>query len=205
MTDYPAIMSAAMVRAMLREVQEPGTGKTMTRRLAWTGRKAADGEGFRPSPWQRVTAGDRIYVREKLTRSGGLIQYAADTKTTHRAWPASWKQDPRPSIHMHRGMSRLTLHVTNTKIERLQDITEADAAAEGISTIERSLIRHGRLNGYGLAGITPPEEAHATRVNAFRALWVSLHGADSWNANTWVVAVSFHPVLANIDSVKEVA
>jgi hypothetical protein len=200
-TDFPAIMSAQMIRAILREVCEPGTGKTCTRRLAWTGRKAADGEGFRPSSWQRVKAGDRIWVRESIhvrpiASAMHAISYFDEenpailggwAKVRLLPWDHQIKRPEKakwiPSIHMPRAVSRLTLHVTSTKIERLQDITEADALAEGI----RETAFH--------------REDHPASI-CFSALWDSLHGADSWNANPFVVAVSFRPVLANIDSLE---
>ena len=106
----------------------------------------------------------------------------------------------RPSIHMPKWASRITIPVSAVKIERLQSISEEDAAAEGIVTIPRSLTRHGRMDGYGIPG-TPPEDAHTTRVNAFRWLWSSLHGADSWDANPWVVAITGQPIFENIDKV----
>src|ERR1700693_260058 len=102
-TDYPCIMSVPMVRATLREVQEPGTGKTETRRSAWTGRKAADGEGFRPSPWQRVKAGDRLWVREafasEIYRADGEKQPGACCGCLWRAAAHNARAVLRPALH----------------------------------------------------------------------------------------------------------
>jgi hypothetical protein len=209
MTDFPAIMSAPMIRAILREVREPGTGKTMTRRLAWRlARKGeATGEGSRlsyevpegsvvgnvtkherPSPWQRVKRGDRIWIRENalywinnvgpdVNKRSKVAAFAADGYELESG--ERWT----PSIHMERRFSRLTLRITNTKIERLQDITETDALAEGI-----------RETAFYC-------EDHPASI-CFSVLWDSLHSADSWDANPFVVAVSFRPVLANIDSLE---
>jgi hypothetical protein len=182
-----------MVRAILREVREPGTGKTCTRRLAWTGRKAADGEGFRPSPWQRVKRGDRIWIRENalywinnvgpdVNKRSKVAAFAADGYELESG--ERWT----PSIHMERRFSRLTLHVTGTKIERLQDITEADAQAEGVEAA---------VGGFDYDG--GPLKTYRT---GFVRIWGVLHGTDSWLANPWVMAVSFRPVLANIDSLE---
>jgi hypothetical protein len=181
-TDFPAIMSAPMIRAILREVREPGTGKTCTRRLAWTGRKAADGHGFRPSPWQRIKVGDRLYVREAFCIGDD------PPRPCYRATEGSEADLWKPSIHLPRRLSRLTLHVTGTKIERLQDITEADAQAEGVEAA---------VGGFDHDG--GPLKTHRT---GFVRIWGVLHGTDSWLANPWVMAVFFRPVLANIDSLE---
>lgn len=218
MTDHPIIMSAQMVRGLLREVEAPGTGKTMTRRLRLRGGKscshchgrgkvAADPEyqdceecpnckgwGGKPTGWQRVRPGDRLWVREAhyvwsagyKDGSGKVIWYRASNPDA----PTTWT----PSIHMPRWASRLTLIVTATKIERLQDISYEDALAEGVTD----------------CGKFVHDEACARRLRwpqrAFSNLWEVLHGARSWDANPEVVALTFRVYLVNIDAMpKEIA
>lgn len=99
-----------------------------------------------------------------------------------------------PSIHMPRWASRLTLIVTGVKVERLQDISEEDAIAEGVErNIDGNYGVRGPLGGW--LGNT-----FATAREAFSYLWMSLHGAAAWEANPWVVAPTFHVVKANIDA-----
>lgn len=82
----------------------------------------------------------------------------------------------RPSIHMPRAASRIMLEVVSVRVERLQDISEADALAEGTPG------GHGSIPGYGYA---------ATPVEHYRHLWESLNGNGSWEANPWVWVVEF--------------
>lgn len=169
-------------------------------------------EHYTLSGWQDVKPGDRLWVRETFSGEhcwqdippSGWGWDTMRRPTTFWYWADGNPQDgdwtrPIPSIHMPRWASRLTLIVEATKIERLQQISEADAAAEGIVDIPRSLTRHGRMDGYGVQG-TPPEDASTTRVNAFHRLWCGLHGNASWNANPYVVALTVRVIRANIDS-----
>jgi hypothetical protein len=82
-----------------------------------------------------------------------------------------------PSIHMPRWASRITLEITDIRVERLHDISEEGAKAEGIDT-----------NGFisKIDGITGREN----RIY-FSTLWKSIHGHGSWDANPWVWVVSF--------------
>jgi len=90
----------------------------------------------------------------------------------HRAsWDGSEMVGWTPSIHMPRWASRITLEITGVRVERLQDISEQDAAAEGAST-ELSLIGEKHYLGY-------------------RSLWKSIYSADSWQANPWVWVIEF--------------
>jgi hypothetical protein len=174
MTDIPIIFSATMVLALL------GGRKTMTRRLAWRKRTHFqnplddDYRVKRPSPWQRTQPGDRLWVREAFCFPNG-------TKTAWHRADSPWADDDRvkwrPSIHMPRRVSRLTLTVTAVKIERLQAISEHDAYAEGV---------HGYRQKEGRA--------------AFEAIWQDLHGAGAWDANPEVVALSFTVEQRNIDT-----
>lgn len=96
--------------------------------------------------------------------------YAADSHPTDKedrgfAW--------RPSIHMPRWASRITLEVTGVRVERLCDISESDAVAEGV--IEWML------------GPSSPSED-------FRKLWETINGLGSWDANPWVWAISFRRI-----------
>lgn len=98
-------------------------------------------------------------------------QYAADNPDvplpTSRggALPGWYK---RPAIFMPRVASRINLSIEAVRVERLQDISEADALGEGV---------------------TP--EATDEAINAYRMLWESLNGPDSWAANPWVWVIEF--------------
>jgi len=90
----------------------------------------------------------------------------------------------RPSIHMPRWASRLTQIVTDVRVERLQDISEADAVAEGLA-------------GQNLDGMDPR--------GWYRDLWESINGAGSWDANPWVAAYTFTVERRNIDAPANVS
>jgi hypothetical protein len=100
-----------------------------------------------------------------------------------------WKH--KSGRFMPRWASIVTLQIQGRRVERVQEITESDADAEGIITITRSL-RYGRLDGYGVKG-TLPEDASTTRVNAYSILWdkINKERGYEWNANPFVYAISF--------------
>jgi hypothetical protein len=87
----------------------------------------------------------------------------------------------RPSIHMPRWASRLTLEVTSVRVERLHDISESDALAEGCSA----------SGEWSAAGVSTP----SARAD-FGGLWRSINGVESWAANPWVWVVGFTPTAA---------
>jgi hypothetical protein len=207
MPDRPILFSAPMVRAILRECQMAGSGKTETRRIIRPRGRApslfdgswSDGYALDPgnASWRardvRFAAGDRLWVRETIVRSGGMVQYEANRRTSlQHLWPAGWKRDRRSSIHMPRAFSRLTLYVEEVRVERLHAIDEAGAVREGIAPFLDSS-----------AYISPKHSDGRTRLgdNAYtmyRDLWNDLHGPGAWDANPWVAVVRFRPRLANI-------
>jgi hypothetical protein len=82
----------------------------------------------------------------------------------------------RPSIFMPRWASRLTLEVLDVSIQRLQDISEEDAIAEGFEQYENDI---------------PGGMEFFTATTAFEQAWKSKYGAESWEANPWVWVVKF--------------
>lgn len=94
----------------------------------------------------------------------------------------------RPSIHMPRWASRITLEITGVRVERLQDISEADAWAEGLETAE------GELDEDAIFAMARgmPGRTFEAAVPSFAVLWESINGAGSWDANPWVWVVEFH-------------
>ncbi|WP_341702555.1 hypothetical protein [Ferrovibrio sp.] len=214
MRDIPIIFSAPMVRALL------DGRKSQTRRLAWHRRTERPSGCMSnvdtPSSWQKVKTGDRLWVRETVAagacapskpsewspsfwaREQGCIYnpsglwYEADDTIPERTISSRGKW--APSIHMPRWASRLTLVVTATKIERLQDICEIDAHAEGIAWCDRW---QGFTTNPGAMG---GEHYHAgDPCKAFASLWISLHGPESWADNPEVVALTFTVHRANVD------
>lgn len=116
------------------------------------------------------------------------VQYAADKPIS------PWVSKARPSIHMPRWASRLTLEVTGVKVERLQDISEEDAVAEGCP---------GRLG----PNQEFPDEWDPSPCEEFEQLWKEVYGADAWSKNPWCAAISFVAHHTNIDTLarKEAA
>lgn len=107
----------------------------------------------------------------------------------------SWK----PSIHMPRWASRLTLEVTDVRIERLLDISEEDAEAEGVFPrfeVDVATFVHGSS-----AEIT----RGSTHYLGFKHLWNELNAKRGygWDANPWVVAVTFKAHHCNVDSMEK--
>lgn len=118
----------------------------------------------------------------------------------------------RPSIFMPRWASRLTLTVTDVRVERLQNISEDDAFAEGIESdiwdmavVARDYRQpDARFIGWGGA-IPPSTSVDDDRVGreSYRTLWDSINGKGAWEANPWVVAVSFEVHQCNIDQLHQ--
>ncbi len=125
---------------------------------------------FGPPPGE---AGDRLWVRETWQEQGdGVLYRAGDSKYRPQEGVVRW----RASIHMPRWASRLTLEVTNVRVERLQDISEDDAKAEGFPG---ALIKES-LDSAGLW---------------FADLWNTLaKPGTQWKDNPWVWAVTFRKV-----------
>lgn len=218
MRDIPIIYSGPMVQGLLREARKSGTGKTMTRRLAGRYRKVtcretgAVGYAGEQTEWVRVKPGDRLWVRESMCELDHdhrppRYAYMADTAPgsdgdeLRKQYGYKWK----PSIHMPRSASRLTLIVTRTKIERLQSITDADAKAEGIVEDDGDTPDIWYVPGSGGSDLgrkmKPLMADRPSKV--FASLWCALHGRMSWDANPEVVALTFTVHLQNIDAMPK--
>lgn len=135
--------------------------------------------------------GDRLYVRETWAVADYDFDhipndyiYRADYIHTDTS---SWKW--KPSIHMPRAASRILLEIISIRVERLQDISEEDAIAEGIEPI----IGPDKVTYYGNYG--KDDIGHLlTPVQSFKSLWQSINGPESWDANPWVWVIEFKKV-----------
>lgn len=111
------------------------------------------------------------------------------------------REDPgvrwSPSIHMPRWASRITLRITDVRAERLTEISAEDAKAEGLKAITKDgkLVKFGIPDSDGLPGTDdfgwPWDEWCVDPRDAFRTIWESIHGKNSWTQNPWVWVVSF--------------
>lgn len=137
--------------------------------------------------------GDQLWVRESFRKLDcGEIDYHADGREVwermqdHIALPdaAKWK----PSIHMPRWASRITLEITGVRLERLQYISEADAIAEGIERFT-DWLPSGHWKRYKDGG----ENAYVDNpIASYASLWTEINGPGSWEANPWVWVVEFN-------------
>lgn len=220
----PIPFSAPMVQALLREIAEPGTGKTQTRRVIDfpgiekvsefapvatdpLGRRVFEmkeggkhvarpiGRGLvEYHYWPKYAVGDRLYVREHWRTYSTLDGDAPRNIEGVRVWyEADEGYKPksrfRQGMHMPRWASRITLDVTEVRVERLQDIGTADVMAEGIAH-----------EGPGYAA--PGHSWLGSPEAAYRHLWDAINGPGAWDANPWVAAYSFIPRLGNIDEAE---
>jgi hypothetical protein len=150
--------------------------------------------------------GDRLWVRESGRMSEGRffaysatpgVARCADDKgfitvspEEAQSWtPEQWRSGgwkSVPSIHMPRWASRITLEIVSVRVERLQDISEEDAIAEGV-TVTKSHINNSRL----FKECRPDLPYIAPAQQAYSELWESINGPGSWDANPWVWVVEF--------------
>lgn len=98
----------------------------------------------------------------------------------------------RSPIHMPRWASRLTLRITDVRVQRLQDISEADAKAEGVQMEDER---------YWVDYSMPGTQITLSAKKSFNTLWESINGPGSWEANPWVWALTFEVIKANVDAV----
>lgn len=104
--------------------------------------------------------------------------------------------DWRPSIFMPRWASRITLEITDISVERLQDITEEDAIAEGIHLCA-GIDEEGYTHGYHWGPVSDAELLFNSAADAYRKLWDSINGqkpGKTWNDNPWVWVIEFKEV-----------
>lgn len=106
----------------------------------------------------------------------------------------------RPSIHMPRWASRLTLRVTHVRVQRVQEITPEDAEAEGLF---RSAFASERAKECGCDWAWGDETRTGSQVSAFAALWSSINARRGfgWDTNPWVSATTFEVIRKNVDEV----
>lgn len=142
------------------------------------------------------SAGTRLWVREAWCEceasdadEHGVFYRGAKGIAYKANWGGiddviRWK----PSIHMPRRASRITLEIVDVRVERLNEISEGDAAAEGVGRIElQPAPLLGEHNGRKMYG----HPMTSTHEHAFRVLWESINGAGSWEANPWVWVLEF--------------
>ncbi|MBN8665798.1 MAG: hypothetical protein J0L83_14550 [Chitinophagales bacterium] len=135
--------------------------------------------------------GDVLWVRESFNR----IEYRGSIEYVYKAEPSI---DPcknkfssyDPSIHMPKAACRLFLQVKSVRVERLQDISEDDAIAEGIGTTNG--IPVGMTSHY--IDYLDEKNCYSSSINSFKSLWQSIKGPESWDANPWVWVVEFERI-----------
>jgi hypothetical protein len=191
--ERPILFSAPMVRAILEGRKTQTRRVFKPERMTWTadgryqthsmrsGRMVETGSGpFHPNDWLHYcpygVPGDRLWVRETWAACGSDVRFRADQRHPDD-YPGANFQPWRSPIHMPRWASRITLEVTGVRVERLQDISEADAMAEGAAPV-----------------LVPPDGGSAPHVEGFRELWESINGAGGWDANPWVWVVEFRRI-----------
>lgn len=183
MKERPILFSAPMVRTILA-----GT-KTQTRRAV----KHAPALHHGNTAWDMTICpygrpGDRLWVREAHTFCPRLPSMKKWSHTPEEArviygTDDVWMSGPygpfqpkkRPSIHMPRWASRITLEVVAVRVERLNEITAGDCIAEGIIESEAPQYVFGLWEAY-------------------RDLWESINGPGSWIANPWVWVIEFRRI-----------
>ena len=146
--------------------------------------------------------GDRLWVRETfLPKASGII-YRADLDPVESAGIKGLYGGWKPSIHMPRSDSRITLEITNIRVERIQDISEKDAIAEGVSDYSQSfkvLDSDAMLNKWARYSCVVAHQrnedrpAVATDVGAYAMMWDSMYEYKGfeWSANPWVWVIEF--------------
>jgi hypothetical protein len=213
--ERPILFSAPMVRAILegrktvtRRAVNPQPVLTDGSGFSWKGHVFGRGSDDRETsrnfskhccPYGKP--GDRLWVREtwglQVRHYGGgtgehIVYRATNPDAIYcnsaegQEYPVKWK----PSIHMHRHSSRILLEISDVRVERLQDISEEQAIAEGIVGVAfRPDDGWPICTGYMVGPDDGKTSLQTTAAKAFSGLWESVGG--DWSTNPWVWVVEF--------------
>lgn len=208
MKERPILMSGPMVRALLdgrktqtRRMVKPQPELSDRVGFVYKGMAYGLGGSFDPKGLRNLNCrnpygqpGDRLWVRETWqvysiwngSTNGNGIKFRADGVKNEILLPMPiYQPDPehkwRPSIFMPRWASRITLEIVSVRVERLQEISEADAKAEGVSWDQ-----HWEM----FAVEEQFGNSHDPRIS-YSYLWEFINGEGSWDANPWVWVVEF--------------
>jgi hypothetical protein len=221
MKETPLLMTGAMIRAYMEG------RKTQTRRIVepqpvkkdqgwfWqckkldagychTGLEAMERLMIRHSPYGQP--GDRLWVKETFMpdpyiNSIASTIYRATEPDPDRYVSHNWK----PSIFMPRNRSRFTLTIKSIRVERVQDISEEDAQAEGIGPVHRAAIDPssrictgcGKHRNLHVGAVHACPQGHGTSFTnvtfkgGYKWLWETINGPSSWDKNPWVRVIEF--------------
>ena len=188
--ERPIIFSGPMVRALLAGTKTQ-TRRVMSERHRWHFIEACGDLALCPYG----LPGDRLWVRETFAKIDG--QTRPWIETDYRATYAHGdrlgdhlgiKKRWTPAIHMPRAASRITLEITEVRVERLQEISEADAVAEGCARLP---LQDGPGAWWSADVDAGPALHGRTARDAYRLLWESINGPGSWDANPWVWVIAF--------------
>lgn len=193
----PILFNTEMVRAILKG------RKNCTRRLVkflsgenprWTGYikdelmlyNGKNEPCIRKTPYQ---PGDILYVRETWKKAPNGYYYYEDWQKNDIADITKW----HPSIHMPKEAARIWLKVTDVRVERLQEITEEQASAEGTNPWDEACYEN---NGWHPTLSDPDSGGEPNMVDGFHKLWNStIKNSDldryGWNANPWIWVIEF--------------
>jgi hypothetical protein len=181
--ERPILFSGPMVRAildgsktqtrrMVKDAQPAGIGRCHWSNTGWAHLRLSGGCSCQPVHCPHGTPGDRLWVRETWAHERDGTGCPDDTGVLYRATDPGWDDEGtglrwRPSIFMPRIASRILLEITDVRVQRLQEISDEDARAEGY------------------------DRSHAFPREWFALLWERIHGPGSWHANPWVWAITF--------------
>jgi len=199
--ERPILMCGPMVRATLDD------WKTQTRRvIALREFGPSDTPGYhwhfrdRRGLWNDISterllelcphgaAGTRLWVRERWGKIHGT-----DAGVIYRAdGPHDGIKEWKPSIFMPRWASRILLEITGVRVQRVQEISEEDARAEGVREVTKDdVVKKYCVYDLGDRSSVPWAEMPRTAVDAYRALWETINGEGSWAKNPWVWILGF--------------
>jgi hypothetical protein len=210
MKERPILFSGAMVKAIL------DGRKTMTR-LVMTPQPSHYCDSDKCWVWKGYSWNEDVHKpncridwrgeEKPVPYYEGLKLWVRETWHPHKShsgpasYRATWDDDDpdegwKPSIFMPRWASRITLEIVSVRVERVQDITEEDAKAEGCyredwrETISNPMGEHGRLYSDGVVS------RHHTHRNGFRRIWDSINAKRGfgWDINPWVLVIEFKRV-----------
>ncbi|MEB5922773.1 hypothetical protein [Franconibacter daqui] len=211
MKERGMIFNAEMVKAiidgrktMTRRIVNPQAELTKGSGFSWKGHLYGSGSDDRETnrnfahikcPFGKP--GDRLWVRETWAEAGASApnlklyraNYPEHVPSHYENVPPAEEIRWKPSIHMPRWASRITLEITGVRVERLNSISEQDALAEGIDAenLYDSQDNYDCIADHNFTG-------RPTAAGHFSYLWQSIYGVESWQANPWVWVIEFRVI-----------